>query len=181
MFDARQGGAEALFTYLVSGHDLAQGDLVLAPIGTRSGLGVVWKVYDVDPGSLGYDPSKLRSILERLDEFSLPAPLVKLVESVAEEFLCPLSVALSAALPPGVLDRLEERWTVVDGAGTMPLSTLQQETLDGIQASGGKVVRSKTKKLSAPVLKALKTLQAKGLLQKSVGVAAPKESRATAA
>ena len=87
------------------GMDVEPGSVVVAPLGPRQIVGVVW-----DEGQLAADPypeNKLRKLLDVLPVPPLPASLRRLIEWVADYYLAPLasvarmSLSSSAALRGG--------------------------------------------------------------------------------
>lgn len=173
--DPRVAGGGAVFTYLAP-DDLTVGAACFVPLGTRSLLGFVVRVYDQT------DLEHLKPIGVRVEDLSLPASLVELTEFVAREYLCDLPAALSAATPPGFRDRIVSGWTLTEEAPatqqealliapTTPdwrsLTTAQQETLRVMRESGGALVETATKKIPARMQTALRLLQAKGYVRES--------------
>jgi len=72
------------------------GSVVVAPLGPRQIVGVVW-----DEGHLAADPypeNKLRKLLDVLPVPPLPAPLRRLIEWVADYYLAPLASVARMAL-----------------------------------------------------------------------------------
>jgi primosomal protein N' (replication factor Y) len=193
--DPRAGGSEAIYTYRAEG-DLAVGDACFVPLGNRSTLGFVTAVYETTEEDLGFDFDSLRSIRERVDDLSLPAELIELAVFVASEYLCPLTVALTAATPPGIRDRIVSGWTIVSSfadkslfgaplqqegkAYDGPLTPAQREVLRTLQDSGGSITETPSKKLPAAMQKALKLLQGKGLVRQSLKIAPFAERRKSA-
>jgi primosomal protein N' (replication factor Y) len=85
---------DAPYSYRVpAGMQLAPGDLVAVPLGTRREIGVVW------PKGEGAPPrAKLKEITERLDLPPLPADLMALIEWAADYTLAPRGMVLRMAL-----------------------------------------------------------------------------------
>lgn len=99
VIDSKAGGADAEYSYLpIDG--LSPGDAVMVPLGTRQSLGYVLEIRDVEAESLGFPVEKLRKVQARVAGVSLPPQTLRLVRFVAQQYLCPISVALSAAVPP---------------------------------------------------------------------------------
>jgi len=73
--------------------DLAPGDVVRVPLGSRMEVGVVWGA-----GAADVPETKLRPVLERLDVPPLPAPLRALIDWCAAYTLAPLGQVLRLAL-----------------------------------------------------------------------------------
>lgn len=165
--DHRTGGAEAIFTYLAD-EGLAKGDAVFVPLGPRSELGFVTRVYEATESELGFPVAQLRRINGRVEGLSLPAEVVDLCDFVAQETLTPLPVALTVAVPPGVRDRLVTSWNVVDTEPKTPLTPLQQELLRVMREQGGFLTEHKGSRLAAVTTKALKLLRGKGLVTQTL-------------
>lgn len=175
--DPRNGGSEAVWTY----HDepgVQVGDGVVVPLGARSALGFVVAQYEADEEQLGFKLSALRRISARVDGVSLPTLVVDLARIVAEDSLCPLPVALSAATPPGVRDRVVTIWQRVKHADLIgvKLSTVQQEVLRVLDEVGA-IEETKTKKLDPGVLRTLKTLRTQRIVEQVLRVATVAEKR----
>lgn len=173
VLDVRTAGAEAVYTYLSEGL-LAPGTAVLAPLGNRSVLGYV--LGDL-PSQDALDLEKLRFILSTAPELSLPEPLSDLVLFIAREYQCTPSVALSPAFPPGAADRMCTRWTLAgEDYDPQMLSALQLEIVDTIRADGF-IQSLPKKKLNPQIQRALKLLEAKGVVNRMVGLAEPAKPR----
>jgi len=79
---------------------------VLVPFRERHLTGVVVETTDAPA-------SRLRPIERVLDpEPALSASMLRILREAAEEFLCPLGLALAAALPPGAAPRMRTGWTL---------------------------------------------------------------------
>lgn len=169
VLDVRSAGAGAVYTYLAEG-GISAGTAVLAPLGNRNVLGYVLGDIPREHGT-EIDLDKLRSIISTAPELGLPAELTDLVLFIVREYQCTPSVALSPAFPPGAADRLCTRWTLV-GEEFEPemLSALQREVTETIRADGF-VQTTPKKKLSPQIQRALKLLEAKGIVERSVGLA----------
>ncbi|MGV3617346.1 MAG: replication restart helicase PriA [Fimbriimonas sp.] len=174
--DPRSGGAEALYTYRVD-TPLAVGEAVFVPLGNRNALGFVTAVYDATEEELGFPFSGLKPVTGRVEGLALPPAVVDLCRFVAEETLCPLPVAMGAATPPGVRDRLVTAWTRVEGAQPDALTPLQQEVLRVMGEQDGTILEQKGKKLPASTTRALRLLRGKGLVTQSLRVAPFAERR----
>ncbi len=171
VFDSRTAGLDSTYTYQLE-NEAVPGTAVLAPLGNRTALGYVISCRKTDGTDLGYSIEKLRAVQSVLPEVSIPEEIVDLVRYTADEYLCPLSVALSPALPPGVLDRMQTTWKLTEKDHTIAeLSPIQQEIVSMVKAKGGTFVVAPSRKLESAMVKALKLLQAKGILEKSVEIA----------
>jgi primosomal protein N' (replication factor Y) len=73
--------------------ELAPGDFVVVPLGTREVIGVAW---EATPGEVA--EAKLKRVIEKLDAPSLSAELRRFVEWVAQYTLAPLGAVLRMAM-----------------------------------------------------------------------------------
>ena len=174
--DPRSGGAEALYTYRVEG-PLAIGDAVTVPLGSRTNLGFVTNVYDATEAELGFPITSLRPIQSVVQGLSLPLEVVQLARSISEEYLCSLPVALSAATPPGVRDRLVTSWNLIKSPEDETNTTLQKEVIQVMKESGGFIVHQKGKPIEAGMQKALRLLTKRGVVSQSLRVMPVSESK----
>lgn len=177
--DARSGGAAAVYTYRLGG-PAKPGDAVFVPLGPRSALGFVVRVYETTESELGFPVANLKQTQSRLEGFGLPEPVMELAQFVAREYLCPLPVALSAAAPPGIKDRLMTSWTLT-GERADQLSPVQAEVMRTLQDAGGSLIEGKGKPIPEPIKRALKLLRAKGLVEQTLSLAPTSERRKTEA
>ena len=82
---------------------LAPGDIVIAPLGPRDVLGVVWEA-DAAPARAVPD-AKLRAVKARVDAPPVRAPLRRLIDWVADYYLAAPGAVLRMALPsPSALE-----------------------------------------------------------------------------
>lgn len=200
--DPRNGGAEAVYTYRDDA-DVRVGDAVFVPLGNRAALGFVVAKYEATAEDLGFPLDGLKPINGRVEGLSLPEAVVDLARTVAEETLCPLPVALTAATPPGIRDRLVTAWTLEEGvvpeqpslvtAGKTKarpvdvpktlvghqLTPLQQEVVRVLHEAGGSLVEAKGKKLQPQFVRALRLLRSKGLVRYALKVLPYGERRQT--
>lgn len=176
--DSRSGGGDQLWTYRCEGR-LEVGDALLVPLGTRAHLGYVFRVREASEVELGFEFSHLRSPIDRVDDLELPEAVINLARFVAEEYLCPIPVALSAAVPPGARDRLGTSWRIIPDAqiGETPISALQRDIMETIRDAGGILEATKSKKLDAGTVRALRLLRAKGLVESVVRLVPTGEKR----
>ena len=206
VIDPRSGGAQAVYTYLAT-PEVGPGDSLVVPLGNRTALGFASQVYQATEAELGFPFAGLKPPTAVVRGLGLPAQLAQLARFTAEEYICPLPIALSAAIPPGARDRLVTSWALVENSelgargaksgkaeGPLkdsdiprsalrapsskgsPLSPLQQEVVRFIQESGGVIYDTKTKKLPASTVRALKLLKGKGLVEQNLEIA-PMEER----
>ncbi len=158
--DPRNGGAEAVYTYR-GAPGLGVGEAVFVPLGPRIALGFVVAERTVEEDDL---PFKLKAVAGRVEGLKLPKPLVQLCREVADETLSPLPVALSAATPPGVRERLVAHWEATPGTTPADLTPLERETLRTLRETGPRK-ETKGKKLEPGVARALKSLRKLGLVR----------------
>lgn len=165
-FDSRTGGRSGLFTYRVD-RDVEEGQAVLVPIGGRPAVGFVSRAYRLHRLDLPFAESQLRSVIGPIEGLSLPRALMALVKHVADEYLCPLPVALGAAIPPGALERMVSRWTLDEGRLAQvpfPVDALAAETVETLRSAGGSLLAGRGKRLKPGTDKVLKALRAKGII-----------------
>ena len=184
--DPRTGGAEAIYTYSAD-RSVNVGDTRFVPIGNRPVLGVVVRVYEATESQLGFGFDSLKPLGDRVTNLGLPKSLIDLAEFVSEQYLCSLSVALSAATPPGIQDRLTSAWTLsqplVESELTLQpeidekLTSSQQEALRTLGDLGGTLVESVSKRIPPAQLKVLGQLATKGLVKREVRVQQFQERR----
>jgi primosomal protein N' (replication factor Y) len=165
VIDPRSGGAQAVYTYLASG-DIKPGEGLIVPLGPRSTLGFASEVYQATEQDLGFPFTSLKPPSAKVRGITLPAQLVDLARFVAEEYLCPLPIALSAAIPPSARDRLVTAWTLKSKDG--PQTPLQQEVVRFLEESNGTIYDTKSKKLPAATVRALRLLRNKGMVEQSI-------------
>jgi primosomal protein N' (replication factor Y) len=151
--------------------DVEPGEAVLVEFGRRRALGLVLGA----TGSAPDGPVKLVLDRVRADGPLLPQLTLSLVEWVAGHYLAPPALAIRAALPPGLLERLElvaERRPSgprADGCvdrdpAADPTSAADADVLDQL-ASGPRAVRAiATAEGRAGVLRRLRSLETRGLV-----------------
>lgn len=162
--DSRTGGSEAVYTYRAS-ESTKVGEAYMVPLGSRTVMGYVVETRQIRPEELGFPESRLRALGAKIEHADLPETTIDTIKMVAEQYLCPLPMALGLASPPGVRDKLVTEWNLVDGASTdLPLTALQEETLRVLSEQGGKLIESKTRALLPGSKKALQHLRSKGLV-----------------
>lgn len=173
-------------TYL-SGSKLNVGQAVIVPLAKKDALAFVIGCETEPPDSEVF----YRTILDIVDGIELPEPLLALAESIAKECLCPLSVALGAAIPSGLRERLATVWSLSHG-GAAPklkknelrlvadraekLPPLQAQVVQIIEDNGGKLVEKKGQKWEPGILRSLLTLQKVGKVQRRLTFIAPEDS-----
>jgi primosomal protein N' (replication factor Y) len=167
--DPRAGGAEALYTYFADGA-LTPGDAVFVPVGTQTNLGFVTSVYETTEQELGFPFENLKPIIGRVQGLSLPESVIELAKFISAEYLCTLPVALSAATPPGVRDRLVSAWTLENEHPDAALTPIQSEILRVMKEAGGFLVDQKGKRLEAATTRSLRLLRARGVVSQSMRI-----------
>ncbi len=167
--DPRTGGAEALYTYSVD-DNVTVGDAVFVSVGPRTNLGFVTSVYDASEEDLGFPFKNLKAILGRVQGLSLPAAVVELAKFIATEYLCTLPVALGAATPPGVRDRLVTAWSLESEGDDGVLTPLQAEVLRVMKESCGFLIDQKGKRIEAATLRSLRLLRTRGVVSQSLRI-----------
>ncbi len=103
--DVPGGGGDRTYTYAVPPAlgDLAAGEAVLVEYGRRQAIGIVLGDADA-PEGVAVKPVAARV---RTDGPLLPRLQLALVRAVARHYLAPPALVARAALPPGLLERLE--------------------------------------------------------------------------
>lgn len=176
--DARSGGGDSTWTYEVGENTAEVGDAFLVPLGPRAVLAFVMRVYEATEESLGFPLKSLRAVLNKVDGVNLPPSVLALTSFVAEQYLCPMNVALTVSAPPGVRERLVTAWTLEENPPAAELTPLQKEVLRTMQDSGGSIQEGKGKKLPGASQRALKLLRAKGLVRQTLQFTAFAEAKA---
>jgi primosomal protein N' (replication factor Y) len=177
--DPRKGGSDATWTYR-SEPDLAVGDAVVVPLGTRTELGYVIRIYLSDEDGLGFPVKSLRNISAQVTGLSLPTELVRLALFTSSEYLCSESVALSPAIPPGAKDRLVTEWKLVNhDLARQETNPIHQEVIRHIRENSGMIQGGKDKAVAVPVMKALKALHKRGILERRLRIGAQEDRART--
>jgi primosomal protein N' (replication factor Y) len=159
--DPRSGGTNAIYSYLPTA-SVKVGDAILAPLGNRQVLGYAIGFREVTAEMLGFDPASLKVISGIVSGLQIPAPIMEAVHFVSKEYLCPVPSALTAAVPPGVRDRLIRTWLPTGKVATGELKTLELEVL-GILTSEGEIEEKDS--LQAGTEKALRSLVNQGFAE----------------
>jgi len=170
VLDPRKGGQDAVWTYRPT-PDLLVGDAVFVPLGARSELGFVLRIYQAAEDELGFPLKSLRTVLSRVEGLTLPPQLIDLIGFVSENYLCSLANAAVPALPPGVAKTIRTVWSLVSDA-RLPASApaVPQEVFRVMQENGGALeVRSGSKPTPAMV-NGLKALRKMGLVEQRMQV-----------
>ena len=167
--DPRSGGSDASYSYLpIPG--LQVGDAVLVPLGNRQLMGYAIGARSTTEEDLGFDSKHLRPVSGIVEGLRVPAPVLKAVHHVAEEYLCPVPVALTVATPPGVKDRLIPIWLRTNEPTPFELKPLDREVLRTLEDQGGEL---EVKPTETGTTKALKNLQKLGLVQQTLRLKPP--------
>lgn len=165
MIDSRSAGLDAIYHYLsVPGAQRGQARIV--PLGQRSEVGFIRRISSVDPDSLGFPAAKLKTLGPEIDGLGLAEPTLDLVEFVSSEFLCPITVALRIAIPPGFRDRVRTVWGLVAGSSVAELTPNQAEVISVIRDQGGKLIEGGKSVIPASSKRALQNLLRKGIVSK---------------
>ncbi|MCX7799931.1 MAG: primosomal protein N' [Fimbriimonadales bacterium] len=168
--EPRSGGAAALFSY-VPHPDLREGDACFVPLGNRTVLGFCLALRQVAEDQLGFAPSALRTTGPPVEGLGLVEPVLRLLEFVASEYLCPIGAALGPAVPPNLRERLVPCWTLVRDAPLEGLTASQAEAVRVLREAGGSWMGSKSRKAPPGAEKVLRQLAAKGLVRHSLALA----------
>ncbi len=171
--DPKAGGIESVWTYKVEG-EAKEGDAFFVPLGPRAVIGFAIRVYETEKSELQF---KLRSVLHRIDGLSFPASQIELVKHVAERYLCPFSLALSAAAPSGVRDRLITAWKLLETAEKPHLTPLEKEVVLALEQQNGTLTERPGRKLPPSTQRALKGLRTKGLVEHLLTLASVEEQQ----
>ena len=165
VIDPRSGGSQAVYTYKAT-TDIKPGDGLLVPLGPRTTLGFASEVYEASEQDLGFPFLNLKPPSGTVRGVGLPRQLLDLARHVAEEYLCPLPIALSGAIPPSARDRLVTSWTLknIDG----PMTPMQKEVVRFMEENEGTIYDTKTKKLPAATVRALRLLRNKHLVEQGI-------------
>lgn len=157
VFDVRSAGLEATYTY-ANPQGCEVGDLVLAPLGPRTTVGLVVESRSVAPEDLGFAPSRLRPVSGVIAGVRLPGYLVRLLKHAAGVTLSDLSAVVGLALPPGLKDRLVTRWVAARAGelGAPTSNAAEQEVLRILSATDGEIRETKTKPVNPKIKKFLR-------------------------
>nr|WP_246351976.1 primosomal protein N' [Sphingobium subterraneum] len=122
------------------GMEVAPGSIVVAPLGPRQLVGVVWEE-DRFPDVETVGDNRLRPLAGLVDAPSLPAPLRRLIEWTADYYMAPLGAVLRMALSSS--SALEGSQSVVEyrATGLVPdrLTPQRRQALDAIGDAQGMV------------------------------------------
>ncbi len=174
--DPRTVGSEAVYTYAAE-PDAHPGQVVLVPLGTRSLVGVVLRVFEASEETLGFPIKSLRPIEAPIQGVELPAALLDLAEMIAQETLCDLPTALVPAVPAGVKERVSASWALT-GADLGKLSSVQAEIVK-VLGELGELVERKGGAIDPGMLKHLRALRKRGVVKRTLRV--PSDSRRSGA
>jgi primosomal protein N' (replication factor Y) len=155
--DPKLAGVDAIFTY-IDPFGLRIGAAVLVPLARRRLLGYVVA------SAFAHGTEGLKPVEQRVEGLSIPAGVVDLARHVAEQYLCPLNVALSPGIPPGVSDRLLTTWKVTHQPDLFQenLPKSLAGALKRLQDAGGELDERATKRFDAATLKQLRELERLG-------------------
>ena len=107
------------------GMNVKPGSIVVAPLGPRQLVGVVWEEESF-PNVESVGDNRLRNLIELVDAPPLPAPLRRLIEWTADYYLSPPAAVLRMALAS--MAALEGTRTVIEykATGTVPERMTEQ-------------------------------------------------------
>lgn len=175
VLDPRKGGQDAVWTYRPIS-ELQVGDAVFVPLGMRSELGFVLRIYTVTEDELPFPIKSLRSVSARVDGLTLPGPLIDLIRFVSENYLCSLANAAIPALPPGVSKTIRTVWSIVPGAILREgAPAVPSEVFRVMKESDGVLEVRPGKKPSPAMINGLKALRKMGLVEHKLQVAPVQE------
>lgn len=117
---------------------VAIGDLVEVEVGPNVMIGVVWAAGEGDS-----DPAKVKTILKRIDEPSMSAPMLQFLQKAADYTLTPLGSTLRLATRAPDLERKPKPKTVYRSGGTPParMTPARERVLEVAEALGGAAMR----------------------------------------
>lgn len=161
-FDPRDAGRNAVYTYEAA-PGLHVGQVVFAPLGNRSLVGVILRVDVVEPDQLGFPVASLRSIEAPVLGLEIPRALLEMAEMIRDEFLCPLPTALVPILPAGIKERAVGVWTLAPG-DPGKLTPVQAEVVQVLRQLGDWVERKGS--MDPGALKQLRVLRQKGIVER---------------
>ncbi|MGB0768487.1 MAG: replication restart helicase PriA [Phycisphaeraceae bacterium] len=157
--------------------DLSPGERVVVPLGRggKRATGYVIRVHEDEPG---YDPKKIKAIVERASGgVSLPGELVELARWVANYYVCPLGMVFGAMLPAAVtrgtgMKRRQVVRRVETARGgdasddrAAGVTKNQRRVLDAAERIGGWIaIKALADEASVKTTGPIKALVAKGLL-----------------
>jgi primosomal protein N' (replication factor Y) len=122
------------------GMSVEPGQIVVAPLGPRPMIGVVWEA-DSFPDAATVGDNRLRPLMSVVDAPPLPAPLRRLIEWTADYYLAPPAAVLRMALAS--ISALEGEKTVIEyrlsGAVPERLTPQREQALERIGERQGLV------------------------------------------
>lgn len=168
--DPRHAGGASLFTYL-DPHECKPGDVVLAPLGGRTLLGVVASSGRMAADELLFPAEKLRPVSAPISGISLPPYGLRLAQLIAEEYACSLGAATSLFLLPGVQDRVQTQLTLTREPEEVDyLTSHQMEVVRLLREQGGTLVLSKQQRLPPALSRALRSLKERHIISESMSL-----------
>lgn len=173
-FEARQAGADALFTYWWDGV-ATPGDAYLVPLAGRTAIGYVIEVFTSTEEELGFPVGRLKAMGEPVKGLSLTSEMICLLQWMAREYVAPLTVCLSLATAPGARTRIGTTWSArEDSLGKLELTSAQHEVL-GVLRSSGPILETPKKPLVANSKRILRALVGKDLVERRSALILPAE------
>lgn len=176
--DPRSARLNHTLTY-ASSHPLPLGQAVIVPLAKKDALAFV-VACEPEPAD-----SELfhRAVLDEIHGISLPPQLLNLIDSLARECLCSLSVALGAAIPSGLRDRLATVWALNNSSPTPKLKKnelrlvadreeklppLHAQVIQILEDAGGQLVEKPGQKWEPGVLRTLLALAKTGRVSRKL-------------
>ena len=159
-----------LLDYLAPEGGVAEGQIVICPLGPRRVMGVVW-----GPGEGSFDLARLRPVLRSVDAAPLSDELRDFLSRAAEYTLTPLPMMLRMAMRAPDLDRPPAERRIILRAGPEPsrMTEARSAVLRVIDDHGGaSFAPSELAQLAGVGVSVVKGLVAAGTL---VEVSAPKD------
>ena len=121
------------------GMPLEPGSVVVAPLGPRQLIGVVWEADRLKTEEVG--DNRLRPLISVLDVPPIPAPLRRLVEWTADYYLAPAASVLRMVLPSSAALDGPRQLTEYRPTGRLPdrLTPQREKALAAIEGRQGTV------------------------------------------
>jgi primosomal protein N' (replication factor Y) len=120
------------------GVDVVPGSIVIAPLGPRQVMGIVWEPERLPAETVG--DNRLRPILSVVPVPPLPAPLRRLIEWTADYYCASMaSVARMALSSAGALQggRTMTEYRLVEGAEPGRMTTMRKQALERLPGAQG--------------------------------------------
>ena len=122
-------------------HDMQveKGSVVVAPLGPRQLIGVVWEAERLQTEEVG--DNRLRPLVSLLEVPPLPGPLRRLIEWTADYYLAPIASVLRMALPSSAALDGPRQLTEYRPTGRIPdrLTAQRERALAGLEGRQGTI------------------------------------------